>query len=90
MYHCILFCSSLVLGSNSSSTDTENPNEIQTEHDKRSVLQQRADPVYTVSLPTFTMESLNTLQNSLGAETFGKLMDTVDFEIVEQLKQFMR
>lgn len=48
------------------------------------------DPVHTVSLQQFTFEKLKAQQALLGEQGFKSLMETVDTEIVNQLKEFLQ
>lgn len=71
-------------------TSSGSVDELETEQDKRNQRLSKQDPVYTVSLKDYTMSQLNSCEQLLGTALFQNLMDTVDCEIVDQLKQFMR
>lgn len=61
-----------------------------TEQDKRKKMLALKDPVHTVSLQQFTFEKLKAQQALLGEQGFKSLMETVDTEIVKQLKEFLQ
>ncbi|XP_076021290.1 importin-11 isoform X1 [Genypterus blacodes] len=68
------------------SDDEEPP----TEQDKRKKLLALADPVHSVSLQHFVYEKLKGQQALVGDQCFGALMESVDREIVRQLKEFLQ
>ena len=48
------------------------------------------DPVYTVNLKEYILVQLQACQQQHGEETFKKLIDSVDVEIMQQLQEFMK
>ncbi|KAM4808983.1 importin-11 [Rhinophrynus dorsalis] len=68
-------------------TEDEEP---PTEQDKRKRMLALRDPVHAVSLQQYVYEKLKAQQELLGEEGFRSLMETVDTEIVTQLKEFLQ
>lgn len=48
------------------------------------------DPVHSVSLHQFVYEKLKAQQTLMGDPGFGALMETVDTELVTQLREFLQ
>ena len=50
----------------------------------------RVDPVHTVSLRDFVTSQMEASQRQHGAQAFNMLMNTVDPEVLTQLKEFVQ
>ncbi|KAK2172538.1 hypothetical protein NP493_950g00004 [Ridgeia piscesae] len=72
------------------STEELPEDEQETEHEKRKRLLCCQDPVYTVNLKEYILVQLQACQQQHGEETFKKLIDSVDVEIMQQLQEFMK
>lgn len=68
------------------SDDEEPP----TEQDKRKKLLALQDPVHSVPLQQYVYEKLKAQQTVMGDQGFAALMETVDTEIVRQLRVFLQ
>lgn len=86
LYKFVYF-SSFVLDNQS---DLPTTDELVTEHDRRKKTVSMQDPVFSVSLKDYTKSQLNIYQGFIGIQNFELLMESVDCEIVEQLKQFIK
>ncbi len=64
--------------------------EFETEHDKRKRKLSLKDPVHCTSLRDFCILQFTEFERIHGTPTFTRLMESIDFEIREQLQNFFK
>ncbi|RZF49270.1 hypothetical protein LSTR_LSTR002891 [Laodelphax striatellus] len=81
-------CSLLIVG-NDLPEDSEDDEELSSKHRKRKRQLALSDPVYTCNLMAYVRDQVNNLRLRLNAEQFQDVMQTVDDETLENIRQFV-
>ncbi|XP_069689548.1 importin-11 isoform X2 [Periplaneta americana] len=63
--------------------------DYETEHDHRRKQLAVSDPVHTIALRDYFQSQMSELQNQVGASQFEQLMQTVDIETLEQVREYI-
>ncbi|KDR15146.1 importin-11 [Zootermopsis nevadensis] len=63
--------------------------DYETEHDHRRKQLAVSDPVHTIALRDYFQAQMSELQNQVGASHFEQLMQTVDIETMEQVREYV-